>query len=145
MGITITLEATRLKCTECDHVYKDEEPGEVRANAEPVYECGNCGEQFTKEDSPAGNHQCPGCNKFASKMDAIHPEWLFLTGAKADVDRITRKMGAFSVDPKEHFTGMYVGNLRTDRWRKVRPDAPPAVIAATLREIALPPEKAAAR
>lgn len=83
--------------------------------------------------------------KFASKMDAIHPEWLFLTGAKADVDRITRKMGAFSADPKEHFTGMYVGNLRTDRWRKVRPDAPPAVIAATLREIALPPEKAAAR
>jgi cytochrome oxidase Cu insertion factor (SCO1/SenC/PrrC family) len=83
--------------------------------------------------------------KFAAKLDATHPEWLFLTGAKADVDRIAKKMGAFSADPKEHFTGMYVGNLRTDRWRKVRPDAPPAVVAATLREIALPPEQSALR
>jgi rubredoxin len=72
MSITITLEATRLKCTECDHLFTEEEPGDVRANAEPAYECGNCGQTFTKDDSPSGNHQCPGCNKFASKMD---PEW----------------------------------------------------------------------
>lgn len=80
---------------------------------------------------------------FAAKFGASHAQWLFLTGDKADVDRVTRPLGAFSADPKEHFTGMYVGNLRTDRWRKVRPDTPPAVIAATIREMRVAPEKAA--
>lgn len=80
---------------------------------------------------------------FAAKFGADHPQWLFLTGRKADIEVVTRRLGAFSPDPKEHFTGMYIGNLRTDRWRKVRPDTPPAVIVATIRDMLLAPEKAA--
>ena len=73
MSITITLEATRLKCTECGHLFTEEEPGEVRANAEPVYECGACGQTFTQSDTENGDNRCPDCNKFASKMDP--DEW----------------------------------------------------------------------
>lgn len=73
MSITITLEATRLKCTECGNLFVEEEPGEVRANAEPAYECGACGRTFTKDDTEDGDNRCPDCNKFASKMDP--DEW----------------------------------------------------------------------
>jgi cytochrome oxidase Cu insertion factor (SCO1/SenC/PrrC family) len=73
--------------------------------------------------------------KFATKLNAKDPEWYFLTGGKADMDRILKKLGAFTEDPKDHFTGIFIGNLRTDRWRKVRPDTPPAVIATELRSL----------
>lgn len=34
----------------------------------PLYECGNCGTQFTRDTSANDNHQCPDCNKFGSKV-----------------------------------------------------------------------------
>jgi len=71
--------------------------------------------------------------QFARKHSAVDPEWLWLTGPKANVDVVTRKLGAYTDDRSDHFTGLIVGNLRTDRWIKIRPDAPPAVIAAQLR------------
>lgn len=63
MSITITLEATRRKCHGCDALLEED------AEVEQAYECGNCGTQFGRDDSPSGNHQCPDCNKFAAKMD----------------------------------------------------------------------------
>ena len=77
--------------------------------------------------------------RFAAKYSATHPEWLFLTGAKPDMERVLKKLGAFTSDPASHFTGMYIGNLREDRWRKVRPDTAPAAIAAELRAMLLAP------
>lgn len=71
--------------------------------------------------------------QFARKHSALDPEWLWLTGPKVNVDRVTKKLGAYTNDPTDHFTGLIVGNLRTDRWIKIRPDAPPAVIATQLR------------
>lgn len=71
--------------------------------------------------------------QFARKHSAVDPEWLWLTGPKANVDVVTRKLGAYTNDRSDHFTGLLVGNLRTDRWIKIRPDAPPQVIAAQLR------------
>ena len=71
--------------------------------------------------------------QFARKHGALDPEWLWLTGAKANVDLVTKKLGAYTNEPTDHFTGLIVGNLRTDRWIKIRPDAPPQVIAAQLR------------
>jgi cytochrome oxidase Cu insertion factor (SCO1/SenC/PrrC family) len=73
--------------------------------------------------------------QFARKHNAIDPEWLWLTGPKANVDLVTRKLGAYTDDRNDHFTGLIVGNLRTDRWIKIRPDAPPAVITAQLRMV----------
>lgn len=81
--------------------------------------------------------------RFAAKFGAVHPEWLFLTGNKVDMDRVLKRFGAFTEDPKDHFTGMFLGNLRTDHWRKLRPDTPPELIAAEVRAMAAPPPVAA--
>jgi protein SCO1 len=77
--------------------------------------------------------------KFAKKMDARHPEWIFLTGTKANMDLVLKKLGSYTDDPTDHQTGLIIGNTRTDHWRKVRPDTPPGVIAAELRSLLAEP------
>lgn len=54
-----------VKCPSCDATFEIDELG-------PVYECGDCGEVFGKEDSADGcSHRCPTCQKFASKSDQL--------------------------------------------------------------------------
>lgn len=72
---------------------------------------------------------------FAERQSAVWPEWIWLTGAKNSVEAVTSRLGAFTEDPRSHVTGMIIGNLRTDRWTRVRPDAPPPVIVAELRRV----------
>lgn len=72
---------------------------------------------------------------FAAKQGALLPEWFWLTGAKANVEAVTSRLGAYTEDPRSHVTGMIIGNLRTDRWTRVRPDATPAAIVAELRRV----------
>jgi cytochrome oxidase Cu insertion factor (SCO1/SenC/PrrC family) len=74
--------------------------------------------------------------KFAAKFDADHPEWLFLTGAKARVDHVLKKLGAYTEDVQSHSTAIIAGNVPVARWRKIRPDTPPQVIAETIRYLA---------
>jgi len=81
--------------------------------------------------------------KFAKKMNAQHPEWLFLTGSKANMDTVLKKLGSYTDDPTDHQTGLIIGNTRTEHWRKVRPDAPPSAIAAELRSLLTEPVAAA--
>ena len=50
----------RLKCQNCEEV--------VEEDAGPLYECGDCGTTFNRENSYANNHQCPDCHKFAAKI-----------------------------------------------------------------------------
>jgi protein SCO1 len=77
--------------------------------------------------------------KFAKKMNAQQPEWLFLTGTKANMDTVLKKLGSYTDDPTDHQTGLIIGNTRTEHWRKVRPDAPPNAIAAELRSLLTEP------
>ena len=72
---------------------------------------------------------------FARKHGAIDPEWFWLSGSKANIELVAKRLGAYTESREEHFTGLIVGNLRTDRWAKIRPDAPPVVIAEQLRRI----------
>jgi len=71
--------------------------------------------------------------RFAQKFDAAHPEWWFLTGEKASVDRVVQKLGAFTPERESHLTAMIIGATSAARWKKVRPDAPPRIIAEELR------------
>ena len=73
--------------------------------------------------------------RYAKKFGAEHPEWLFITGEVPAMEAVLKKLGGYTPDPADHTTAMIIGNARADRWRKVRPDAPPAVIAAELRSI----------
>lgn len=72
---------------------------------------------------------------FARKHRAVDPQWLWLSGSKANVELVTKRLGAYTDTREDHFTGLIVGNLRTDRWVKIRPDAPPAAIAEQLRRV----------
>ena len=72
---------------------------------------------------------------FARKHGAVDPQWLWLSGSKANIELVTKRLGAHTDTREEHFTGLIVGNLRTDRWVKIRPDAPPQAIAEQLRRV----------
>ena len=59
-GSTITLaDGHYWHCDECD-AYSEETGGNL-------YECGECGEMFTRANSANDNHQCPTCSRFGSK------------------------------------------------------------------------------
>jgi protein SCO1 len=74
--------------------------------------------------------------RFARKMDAVHPEWLFVTGDKAQVDQVVKKLGVSTAELESHSTALIIGSAREGRWRKLKPDASPKLIAAQLRELA---------
>lgn len=73
---------------------------------------------------------------FAKRHRAAGPGWTFLTGRKADVDLVVRRLGEYVEAPEDHSTVFIAGNARTNHWMRLRPDAPPAVIAAQLQRLA---------
>lgn len=54
-------------CDNCGELSAMEEAKE----SGPLYECGKCGEVFTRNSSANGNHQCPSCNTMAAKADDV--------------------------------------------------------------------------
>ena len=74
--------------------------------------------------------------RFAKKFDALHPEWWFLTGEKANVDLVVKKLGAYTPERESHLTAIIIGNAAEARWKRVRPDAPPKFVAEALRDLA---------
>lgn len=83
-----------------------------------------------KRDSPAAMKQ------FAQKQNADVEGWHFLTGSKANLDHILKKLGMYSEQPEGHSTQLIAGNVSAKRWTKIRPDAPPAAIAERLSTLA---------
>jgi protein SCO1 len=73
--------------------------------------------------------------KFAKKFDAVHPEWLFLTGEPANIEAVTKKLGAWTDEVESHSTAIIIGSPRQGKWKKVRPDAPAKAIAMELRQL----------
>jgi len=59
--------------------------------------------------------------EYARKYQA-GPGWLFLTGAKADIDRLSRKLGLYSppdpANPDGHQPYLLVGNEATGQWMR---------------------------
>jgi protein SCO1 len=56
-------------------------------------------------------------NAYAKRMKA-RPGWYFLTGDKADVDRVTGVLGLKAATPDDHSSVMLIGNDRTGLWKK---------------------------
>jgi protein SCO1 len=59
--------------------------------------------------------------------------WVFLTGAKADVDGVLRRLGQLVPIREAHTTLFLLGNAKTGHWIKVHPDAAPEEIARQMR------------
>lgn len=72
---------------------------------------------------------------FAEKHGASVSGWTFLTGKKADVDGVVKRLGQYVEAPEDHSTVFIVGNTRTGHWARLRPDSPAAVLAEQLRTL----------
>lgn len=73
---------------------------------------------------------------FAEKNRAVHPEWLFLSGKKADIDKVLGKLGELTPEPGNHTTAFLAGNTMTRHWTKIRPDAPVEAVVEHVRRLA---------
>ncbi len=78
----------------------------------------------------------PALKEFASKQDADHPGWLWLTGEKQNVEHIVKKLGQYTGDVETHSTLFLAGNVRTKHWTKITPRMRPLGIAEKLRTLA---------
>lgn len=89
--------------------------------------------------------------RFAERQRALHDGWVFLTGKREAVSTVLGKLGQWVDDPDAHGTAFLAGNVRTNHWTKIRPDAPPEAVAAHVRlllaesEPSLAAERRAAR
>ena len=75
---------------------------------------------------------------FAQKQKADMPGWNFLTGRKSDVELILKRLGAFSENPEEHATVLYIMDVDAKRMRRMLPNLPPKAIAEAARQISNP-------
>ena len=81
-----------------------------------------------EQDTPAA------LTEYRKQFDA-QDGWLFLTGEKAHIDTITRRLG--QVYPKEtHSPLIILGNVNRAHWRKVQPNIPAQGIALQLQQLA---------
>jgi len=82
-------------------------------------------------------HDTPEALKaFAAKHGASGPGWTFLTGSRADLAAVHRRLGTWVEDPGDHQTGFIAGNVARRHWTKVRPDVVAEGVAEILRGLA---------
>jgi protein SCO1 len=74
-------------------------------------------------------------NEYASRFGA-GDGWSFLTGAKANVDEVVRRLGQLTPTAESHTTLFILGNTRNGRWIKLHPDSSPDSISRHLRALA---------
>lgn len=72
---------------------------------------------------------------FAKKHGAQHPEWIFLTGKKADVKAVVSRLGQWTEEVSEHSTLFIAGNARARHWTKIRADAGAEAFALQVRKL----------
>jgi len=74
--------------------------------------------------------------EFAQKQGVNLDGWTFLTGPKADVDRVIKKIGLYTPQFEQHKSMILIGNTRTGHWQKVAPNLPHQAVALKLKELA---------
>ena len=76
-----------------------------------------------------------------AEMHGVKPGWLFLTGARADLEVLRYRLGFFDLNPvvdgnKATHTGMVrIGNDGYDRWTSASALAKPEQIVATIKHV----------
>jgi protein SCO1/2 len=74
-------------------------------------------------------------SEFAMEQSVNLDGWTFLTGTKQKIDNVVKKIGLYTPNKEEHKAMILLGNTRTGRWQKVRPNIPYQAIAAKLKEL----------
>ncbi|MBF8723492.1 SCO family protein [Pseudomonas guariconensis] len=93
---------------------------------------------FVSVSSDPLNDTPAALKAFARKQGVDGPNWLFLTGDKANVDLVLGRLGQFLPSPEQHSTQLIAGDVAGKRWSKIRPDAPPTAIAQRMQLLAQP-------
>lgn len=75
---------------------------------------------------------------FTRQQGVESPNWLFLTGDKANVDLVLARLGQLSASPEQHSTLLIAGDVAAKRWSKIRPDASVPAIAQRLQLLSMP-------
>jgi protein SCO1 len=70
--------------------------------------------------------------RFAQAQSALVPGWTFLTGKKADIDFVLKRLGQWSQNVEAHSTQLIAWNFVADRGRKMLPNAPVDLLAAQI-------------
>ena len=65
----------------------------------------------------------------------VKPGWYFLTGARAELDLVLRKLGGFVENKNDHTNLLIVGNVESGNWIKVFALGPPAQIVAEINKL----------
>lgn len=79
-----------------------------------------------------------------AEMHGVEPGWLFLTGARADVERVRYALGFYDPDPVvdqeagRHVGMVRIGNDRFDRWAMAPALAEPAQIVSSILHVDRP-------
>jgi protein SCO1 len=80
------------------------------------------------------DHDTPEVLKAYSQKFQVQPGWQFLTGNRADIDRIRRELGVYDPEDQqfEHMNVLTVGNEPVGDWFGIRALDKPDVIAYTV-------------
>ncbi|MFC5697078.1 SCO family protein [Pseudomonas sp. GCM10022186] len=93
---------------------------------------------FISLTSDAENDSPQVLKAFAAKHGVDSPNWIFLTGDKADMDLVLARLGQLGESPEAHSTLLIAGDVPNKRWSRIRPDAPVDAIAQRLQLMTLP-------
>lgn len=99
---------------------------------------------FVSISTDPENDSPEALRKFAAEQKADHPGWTFLTGEKADVDRVLGRLGQLNAEREAHSTLLIAGNVGAKRWSKIQPQAPAWAIVERLKLLAGGPANTAA-
>ncbi|AYF89978.1 SCO family protein [Pseudomonas sp. JS3066] len=93
---------------------------------------------FISLSSDAENDTPEVLKAFAAKHGVDSPNWIFLTGDKANMDLVLARLGQLGESPEAHSTLLIAGDVPNKRWSKIRPDAPVNAIAQRLQLMTMP-------
>ncbi|NWL77600.1 SCO family protein [Pseudomonas taiwanensis] len=93
---------------------------------------------FISLSSDAENDTPEVLKAFAAKHGVDSPNWIFLTGDKANMDLVLARLGQLGESPEAHSTLLIAGDVPNKRWSKIRPDAPVPAIAQRLQLMTMP-------
>jgi protein SCO1 len=92
-------------------------------------------------------HDTPEVLRAYARAYGIGPGWHFLTGERADIERLRRKLGAYDLDPqidadlRQHVGLVILGNEPVGRWITLPALSKPVRIRQAIERTILPPDQ----
>ena len=75
----------------------------------------------------------PAAMKKFQEQHRADGDWVFLTGEKANLDNVVKRLGQYFPEVEEHSTLVIAGNVAEQHWMKIMPNVPAGAIAEKLR------------